>query len=239
MVATHGKDWTLAPSLVALEAEVDARWPKRKKDFDGSIGDAAHAARVSEHNPDRDADPMPHGMVSALDITKDSAAMVEAVRVKLVGDARVWYVIHNGHIWSRTHDWAKRTYDGPDAHVHHLHVSLRQTAEAAADTSSWGIAKAAPKPKPKPKPTPTPKPADALDPKTVPGATGDQVKLLQRALNGQSLGISTLVVDGIYGPATQRAVAAFHRKHPEFTSTQVQRDPVIGPQGYAWLIEHS
>jgi hypothetical protein len=44
-----------------------------------------------------------------------------------------------------------------------------------------------------------------------PGATGSQVKLLQRAL--AALGYSAGAVDGDYGPATQRAVAAFQRAH--------------------------
>ena len=46
--------WTLAPALVQLRQELNARWPGRSKASDGTIGDAAHKARVSEHNPDAD-----------------------------------------------------------------------------------------------------------------------------------------------------------------------------------------
>lgn len=136
--------WHLAPSLKALFSEVDRRWPDRKRGSDGSVGDTSHAARESEHNPDRDPDPMPLGAVSAIDITKDSAAQMEEIRAALVRDPRVWYVIHNRRIWSRTHDWVPRTYTGANPHEKHLHVSLRQTKAAHDDTSSWGIAHATP-----------------------------------------------------------------------------------------------
>lgn len=43
--------WYLAPSLAQLRAEVNARWPKRSKASDGTIGDRAHSARTSDHNP--------------------------------------------------------------------------------------------------------------------------------------------------------------------------------------------
>ncbi len=55
-----------------------------------------------------------------------------------------------------------------------------------------------------------------------PGATGAQVKLLQRAL--ESLGYSTGAVDGDYGPATQRAVTAFQR------ARHLTADGVVGPK---------
>lgn len=158
MVATKGANWELAPSLIKLMADVDAKWPKRKKVHDGSIGDASHAARASEHNPDHDADPMPKGYVSAVDITKDSVAMAKTLLAELIGDDRVWYVIHDGFIYSRTHDWAKRVYTGPNRHELHIHVSLRQTKEAANSTAGWFSKVDAPDPTPDPKPEP-PKPS--------------------------------------------------------------------------------
>lgn len=159
MVAKSGTGWRLAPSLVDLIDEVDARWPNRKRTSDGSIGDASHSARPSDHNPDRDSDPMPAGLVSALDISKDSAAQMEELRKKLIADPRTWYVIHRGKIWSRTYDFRERDYTGSNSHDVHLHVSLMQTA-AGARSGAWGVASA---PKPAPKPVPAPKtPAQLL-----------------------------------------------------------------------------
>lgn len=146
MVAKSGTGWKLAPSLVDLIDECDARWPNRKRVSDGSIGDASHSARYSEHNPDRDPDPMPAGYVSALDITKDSAAQMEELRKKLIADPRTWYVIHRGKIWSRTYDFRERDYNGSNPHTEHMHVSLMQTA-AGAKSGPWGVAA-------KPEPTP-------------------------------------------------------------------------------------
>src|SRR5690606_33267754 len=72
---------------------------------------------------------------------RDAAAILDAV----IGDHRVWYVIHKGVIYSRTHGWSARRYTGSNPHNHHIHVSLRGadgiTAAAAkkieADTSRW------------------------------------------------------------------------------------------------------
>lgn len=200
--------WHLAPSLAELRDEVDAQWPHRDKSSDGTLGDASHAARASEHNPDNDPDPMPLGAVSAMDITKDSAAMIEAVRKALIADPRTWYVIHAGFIYSRTHGFAKRQYTGSNPHLHHLHISLMQTKEAHDDVSSWGIHGSVVKP-PTPAPVPVPpKPATGrkLGSRTLKvGSTGADVKVLQRFLPG-------LVDDGVFGPLTEAAVKAYQRK---------------------------
>lgn len=216
MVATSGKGWRLAPSLVALVREVDARWPKRPKTYDGSIGDAAHAARKSEHNPDRDPDPMPAGMVSAVDITRASAAMARELLAELIGDSRVWYVIHDGHIYSRTHGWAKRPYDGPNPHTHHVHVSLVQSAAAASDVTTWLKASVEPKPAPKPAPKPEPVKPATQDPTAGQKAT-DEHRPGSRALRWGDRGTDVALLqrfigiddDGVFGPVTAKAVRRY------------------------------
>lgn len=131
--------WKLAPSLAALFAEVNTTWPKRDRSSDGTIGDDSHAARDSEHNPNRDPrDDVPDGMVTAADIDVSGVDVARLLKA-LIGDQRVWYVIHNRSIYSRTYDWAKRAYNGSNPHTGHIHVSLRQTRAACEDTSSWGI----------------------------------------------------------------------------------------------------
>jgi hypothetical protein len=122
----------LAPSLVALRDEVNARWPGRSKASDGWIGDTSHSARKSDHNPDWDAG----GVVRAIDVTKagiDMGAFLAAV----IGDPRVWYVIHDGHIYSRTYGWERRRYTGANKHTIHAHVSIRHGRAYETDTSRW------------------------------------------------------------------------------------------------------
>ena len=43
--------WRLANSIKTLLDQVNAMVPHRRKDSDGGIGDEAHAARTSDHNP--------------------------------------------------------------------------------------------------------------------------------------------------------------------------------------------
>lgn len=57
--------WRLSKGLERLRAQVNDKWPNRRKDSDGSVGDTSHAARPSDHNPDS------RGVVHAIDITHD------------------------------------------------------------------------------------------------------------------------------------------------------------------------
>lgn len=125
-------DWYLAASLVALRTEINRRWPNRDKTSDGSIGDASHAARKSDHNPDWDAG----GVVRAIDVDKDGIDVQELLDAT-IGDQRVWYVIWDRHIYSRTYNWAKRPYDGSSPHTEHIHISINHTRAAETDTSPW------------------------------------------------------------------------------------------------------
>lgn len=90
--------WRLAKSLMRLRAQADAMAPLRSKAADGTIGDQAHAARRSGHNPDDG------GIVRALDITHDPRAGMDvhdlADRVLRQQDPRLRYVISNGRIGS-------------------------------------------------------------------------------------------------------------------------------------------
>lgn len=136
MVATAGSGWRLAPCLVALFQEADRINPNRDTGSDGSIGDPAHAARVSDHNP---AD----GWVCAGDIDENGVD-VDLLRAHLVAgqDPRVKYLIRNGTIWKAYANrglpaWAPQVYTGVNAHDKHLHISVWNTADARNDTSPW------------------------------------------------------------------------------------------------------
>lgn len=129
--------WELAPALKALISDVNQEWPNRSKALDGTIGDAAHAARKSEHNANREpGDDVPDGYVTAADITAEGIDPVRLLNV-LIKDRRVWYVIYRGRIYSRTYGFANRAYNGSNPHDHHLHVSLNQNRRDCDDQSDW------------------------------------------------------------------------------------------------------
>lgn len=128
----------LAPSLVALRDEVNAAFPKRDKTSDGWIGDTSHSARPSDHNPDWSDG----GVVRAIDIDIDDSDPTRDLRTELLnallGDERVYYVISNGIIYSRTYGWAAHKYTGSNDHSHHVHVSIRSDVEfAETSTADW------------------------------------------------------------------------------------------------------
>ena len=142
MVATAGSDWTLAPSLVAFFRQADAGWPDRLRASDGSIGDAAHSARMSDHNP---ALPRPPGWVDAGDLTRDeiNGPGIDALWDHLIAtrDHRVKYLIHRGRIVKSYVDsagrpaWEPQPYTGTSPHDHHIHVSV--TPAGRFDTGPW------------------------------------------------------------------------------------------------------
>lgn len=225
-------DWHLAPSLVALQKELDSEFPGRPKD--GTIGDAAHAARPSEHNPDNDPDPMPKGAVSAMDIY---TSKIDKVRVldKLKKDSRTWYVIHAGYIYSRKNNFAKVKYEGSNPHTSHIHLSLNQTKAAHDSKASWGIADAAPTP---------PKPVDPQNPPAVkyvklesgvkPGRRHAQVKLLQQFLVRAGYGPIRGAFTTYYGENTENAVNRFHKANKHLSNGK-PFDGAIGPRGFEEL----
>ena len=94
----------LAKSLITLIDQIDQKFPSRDRHNDGTIGDAAHQSRNSDHNPQiRDGST---GVVTALDVTYDPAvgfdALAFADSLRAAKDARIKYVIFNGRIFSST-----------------------------------------------------------------------------------------------------------------------------------------
>lgn len=126
--------WHLAPSLAQLRREINTRWPNRDKTSDGTIGDAAHSARASDHNPNS------RGSVNAIDIDEDGIDAWGLVAL-LVTDPRVYYVIYEGRIWQRKHGFAPRPYTGINAHRKHVHVSIIQSVAAEQNTTPWSVAR--------------------------------------------------------------------------------------------------
>lgn len=133
--------WRLAKSLETLRNQVNAAYPNRSKVSDGTIGDAAHAASASDHNPNR------NGVVCALDLTHDPAngldahALAEHLRVNRHPNLR--YVISNARIAGYWNNWQ---WEKSSGHYQHCHISVGthgvgdgQTYENYDSTQAWNI----------------------------------------------------------------------------------------------------
>jgi len=142
--------WRVAKSLLVLRDQVNLAAPNRKKTNDGTIGDAAHQTRDSDHNPwVRDGGV---GVVTAMDITHDPAngcdagMLAEAIRGSR--DPRVKYLIWNRRIANHlaldgTAPWDWRPYNGSNPHDHHVHISVNSDKSLYDSTQEWTIAPAA------------------------------------------------------------------------------------------------
>lgn len=137
--------WSVDRGLDKLLAQVNAAAPGRSKASDGSIGDPAHQATDSDHNPEH---PPPAGnpdqQVDARDFTHDPAhgadmrVVSEAIRESK--DPRVSYVIFNRRIFSGPNGpqpWVWRPYNGTNPHDKHMHVSVRDATHD--QTQAWSI----------------------------------------------------------------------------------------------------
>jgi hypothetical protein len=212
--------WRLARGLEHLRAQVNAKWPNRSKNSDGSVGDTSHSARVSDHNPDGS------GVVHAIDITHDpkggfdSYAFADMLLAKQ--DRRLKYVISNRRIGSGPTGPAPgvwRKYTGSNPHDHHCHISI-VSGSLADDVSDWDIGMAA-GPAQMPPSTYEPPPPTLRE-----GSNGETVKRLQSALNAKG---AALKVDGDFGPATKAALKKFQADRGLF------QDGICGPQSWKAL----
>lgn len=167
MVATSGKwsggEWRLAPSLVALWQQANAIAPNRSRRSDGSIGDRAHQARKSDHNPQESGKV---DWVDGIDITHDPDGGLDihawARQMAARREPRLDYVISNRWIWSRrTGRWSR--YTGPNPHTAHAHFSVHDGGRF--DTSSWfdGVPIFSTPVDREPPPPPAPRPIEVPD----------------------------------------------------------------------------
>ena len=122
----------LSKAAEQLRSEINAKYPNRDKRSDGWIGDTAHNARKSDHNPDK------QGWVRAIDIdsdlvkgsNKESWLLAEQIKtIALKGDKRLSYIIHQQRIASPRQNWAWRVYKGSNPHVSHLHISFTKVGD--------------------------------------------------------------------------------------------------------------
>lgn len=127
--------WKMPPSIRAALDEANVRWPKRSRISDGTIGDPAHSARYSDHNPGA------RGYIHAFDLTHDPASGCDCVvlseHLRTTIDPRVSYVIWNRRIWNPALSPGWRPYAGSNPHDKHMHVSIKSTLDAERNTNPW------------------------------------------------------------------------------------------------------
>ena len=127
----------LVKAGVTLRDQLNEAYPNRDKRSDGWIGDKAHQARKSDHNPDK------NGWVHAIDIDenfgpgwKDGSTAKEfadqLIQYAREGKdkGRLKYVVYENSIASGTHPdkyWVWRK--GNWGHTQHIHVSFTDNAE--------------------------------------------------------------------------------------------------------------
>lgn len=212
-------EWRVAKSLLKLREQFNTMSPRRNKSADGTIGDAAHASRSSDHNPwVKDGK---QGVVTALDITHDPANGVNigviAEHMRIAKDPRLKYVIANGQIFSSTTSpWQWRKYTGTNPHRAHFHTSVNSTKNHYDNDKPWSLPGGyVPPPDPD---SPASRPVLKL------GSTGDLVREVQTVA---STVVPTLKIDGIFGPETEKVVKQFQAKH------KLKVDGIIGPATWA------
>jgi hypothetical protein len=145
--------WILIAAGKSLMAEFDAIAPERDHASDGSIGNLAHAAEVSDHNPDEtgsvpihDADHI--NEVHAIDVdsdlrtpglTMEYVVQFILLRCRSGAEKRLRYIIYNRRIWEADNGWKQRAYTGASAHTEHAHFSFSYTTSLEASTVSWHL----------------------------------------------------------------------------------------------------
>ena len=141
--------WRVAASLLRLREQINTKFPDRKKDSDGTIGDTAHCPGDSDHCPNIIDQGV--GVVTAMDITHDLVhgldAGVVADTLRQSQDPRIKYIISNARIASsyavsNVQPFIWRPYSGSNPHDHHFHVSVNadKTGPGGYDTpTDWTL----------------------------------------------------------------------------------------------------
>jgi len=115
-----------------LREQIDDAFPDRDRTApEGWLGDARHAARVSDHNPD----PVSQ-LVRAYDFNANLGSseheafdLVDQLRLLARSDKRISYIIFNGKIASWKRNYAFRPYKGINPHKKHFHISFTKLGD--------------------------------------------------------------------------------------------------------------
>jgi hypothetical protein len=142
-------NWKLTDGLTNLLRQINAWAPNRDHASDGTIGDKAHQAEVSGHNPDDsvgavaewngDPDDIPE--VRALDIDTDfrngftAQQVVDHLRALPGLASAVRYMIYNRKMYHEKDGFEPTPYTGASAHTEHIHFSGAWTQAGDEDTT--------------------------------------------------------------------------------------------------------
>lgn len=227
--------YTLAHNLDVRRKNIWACWGHDV--VVGWIGDAAHQAGCSDHNPDST------GVVHAIDpmVTGDRAQKIVNEALAHPGDLQ--YVIHNRTIWSATVGWKARKYTGSDPHTNHVHLSGKHGSQhqaahtcvgydlaAQSSTPVFNVCPPPPKPPapkpPAPKPpVPTHAPGSRVLSNQNPDLRGPDVVFVQKFIGSRHAGAP----DGAYGNKTAAGVRWYQGMRG------IHVDGIVGPSTWAQM----
>jgi hypothetical protein len=216
----------LVKAGVKLRDQLNQRFPGRDKSSDGWVGDSAHQARKSDHNPDK------NGWVHAIDIDENmgkgagrrgaTAREFADQLIKLAREGkdrgRLKYVVYENRIASGSYKdkfWVWR--EGNWGHQHHIHVSFTEKAQndnAEFDLPIFSTEDPAPVVV-KPSPSTTPPPAANNKVPVFPnnlefGNKNESIRLLQKQLIAKGFDIPAGATS-YYGDQTRKAAKEFYR----------------------------
>jgi peptidoglycan hydrolase-like protein with peptidoglycan-binding domain len=191
----------LIDCLVQLRKEFNTLNPDRDKGADGWIGDEAHQAKDSDHNPDS------LGRVLALDIDstgpwpKPFGDLISGLvgRCQRGDERRLEYIISNRHIYRHSQNFVQQDYSGSDPHTGHAHFSGRHDHYREDDISNWGIAM---------KPYTHYEALEGLSLPVLHEGDTDPEHLGYHMVWRAQKAIGSVAVTGYYGPETSKAVKA-------------------------------
>lgn len=192
-----------ANSLTTLKNQINNKFPYRDKASDGGIGDAAHASRKSDHNPDSG------GVYHAYDFDHDpdsNGLDCYTLKRELIAchDSRIKYIIFMRRIWYAS-SRSEVYYNGTNAHSKHLHISVVSGA-AGDDPRQWSLPFLG---------------AGGGGGGTPPPSgwtggtyckyrdTSDRVRKLQAHMTTTYRGYNPYTPTGFYGPQTKKGIAEF------------------------------
>lgn len=145
--------WRNCVASIKLGQEIAQTWPNRDNLSDGTIGDAAHQSRNSDHNPWVVVNGV--GVVRARDIDEDldgnkadsgrdaDSLFQHLLKLAKGGDNRITgggYLIYESKIYSERQNWAARPYTGTaNMHTKHIHISFSRNIAGFDSDRPWGL----------------------------------------------------------------------------------------------------